>query len=348
MRNFSIYNRNLSENSPCYLIAEIGHNHQGSLDQCIKMFKIAKDCGADAVKIQKRDNKRLFTKSFYNSPYTSNNSYADTYGKHRDFLEFGKEEYLELIKIAKELEIDFFSTAFDEFSLDFLIEVGIGIIKVASADLKNHYLLSKIAESKLPFIISTGGSTIEDVMEAKKLLSRYHENYAVLQCTSGYPAKFEELNLRVITKYQEIFENQIIGLSSHDNGIAMSIGAFTLGARIIEKHFTLDRTLKGTDHAFSLEPQGLKKLRRDLDRINLALGDGIKRVFDSEIEPIKKMSKMIVAKKFIGKDSVIQIDDITFKSPCIGIEANRLDEVIEKRTTKDLYEDDPIEIINLY
>jgi N-acetylneuraminate synthase/sialic acid synthase len=342
MRELNLKNSKITQDSKCYLIAEIGHNHQGSLDQCIKMFKVAKECGADAVKIQKRENKKLYTKSFYNSPYASQNSYADTYGEHREILEFGKDEYQELIKVAKDLKIDFFSTAFDEYSLDFLVNLGIKTIKVASADLKNHYLLSKIAETKIPFIISTGGSALEDVEEAKNLLIKYHENFAVLQCTSGYPAKFEELNLNVIIKFQELFSKQIIGLSSHDNGIAMAVGAYSIGARIIEKHFTLDRTLKGTDHAFSLEPQGLKKLRRDLDRISVALGDGIKRVYDSEIEPIKKMSKMIVAKHFIPKGTVLSIDMISLKSPCEGLGADKIDTILGKKTIVDLNEDDPI------
>ena len=132
MRELNLKNYKITQDSKCYLIAEIGHNHQGSLDQCIKMFKVAKECGADAVKIQKRENKKLYTKSFYNSPYASQNSYANTYGEHREFLEFGKDEYQELIKVAKDLKIDFFSTAFDEYSLDFLINLGIKTIKVAA------------------------------------------------------------------------------------------------------------------------------------------------------------------------------------------------------------------------
>jgi N-acetylneuraminate synthase/sialic acid synthase len=122
----------------------------------------------------------------------------------------------------------------------------------------------------------------------------------------------------------------------------MAVGAYSIGARIIEKHFTLDRTLKGTDHAFSLEPQGLKKLRRDLDRISVALGDGIKRVYDSEIEPIKKMSKMIVAKHFIPKGTVLSIDMISLKSPCEGLGADKIDTILGKKTIVDLNEDDPI------
>ncbi len=343
MRKFTIdKNKSIDQDSKSYLIAEIGHNHQGSLEQCIEMFKIAKECGANAVKIQKRDNKNLYTKNFYNSLYNSPNSYGKSYGEHRDFLEFGKDEYEELIKVSKELNIDFFSTAFDEHSLSFLINIGIKMIKVASADIKNLYLLEKIAESKIPFIISTGGSDMNDVRDAVEFLLKFHDNFAILQCTSGYPAEFNELNLNCIKTYMEAFPNQIIGLSSHDNGIAMPIVAYTLGARIIEKHFTLNRTLKGTDHAFSLEPAGLRKLSRDLERTQVALGDGIKKVYESEKEPIKKMAKMIVSRTKIKKGDKISLENITFKSPCIGVDAKDYKKIIGKNILVDLDSDEPI------
>lgn len=343
MRKFYIDNdKFIDQSSRSYLIAEIGHNHQGSLEQCIKMFKVAKECGADAVKIQKRDNKNLYTKKFYDSKYNSPNSYGQSYGEHRDFLEFGEEEFKELIKASKELKIDFFSTAFDENSLNFLLKIGIKMIKVASADIKNLYLLEKIAESKVPFIISTGGSDMKDVQDAVNLLLKFHNNFAILQCTSGYPAEFEELNLNVIETYMNKFPDQIIGLSSHDNGIAMPIVAHAIGARIIEKHFTLNRTFKGTDHAFSLEPAGLRKLSRDLKRTQLALGDGVKKVFESEKEPIEKMAKMIVSKIKIKKGDKINLDNITFKSPCIGIDAKNYKKIIGKNILVDLDSDEPL------
>ena len=343
MRKFYIDNdKFIDQSSRSYLIAEIGHNHQGSLEQCIKMFKVAKECGADAVKIQKRDNKNLYTKKFYDSKYNSPNSYGQSYGEHRDFLEFGEEEFKELIKASKKLKIDFFSTAFDENSLNFLLKIGIKMIKVASADIKNLYLLEKIAESKVPFIISTGGSDMKDVQDAVNFLLKFHNNFAILQCTSGYPAEFEELNLNVIETYMNKFPDQIIGLSSHDNGIAMPIVAHAIGARIIEKHFTLNRTFKGTDHAFSLEPAGLRKLSRDLKRTQLALGDGVKKVFESEKEPIEKMAKMIVSKIKIKKGDKINLDNITFKSPCIGIDAKNYKKIIGKNILVDLDSDEPL------
>jgi N-acetylneuraminate synthase/sialic acid synthase len=163
---------------------------------------------------------------------------------------------------------------------------------------------------------------------------------AILQCTAGYPAAFEELDLRVIATYRERFPDALVGFSSHDNGISMPVAAYMLGARIVEKHFTLNRAMKGTDHAFSLEPVGLRKLIRDLERTHRAMGDGVKKVYESERAPIIKMGKSLVVARNLPLGHVLRAEDIVMKSPAGGIPPYELDNIIGRMTLKPLFEDD--------
>ena len=347
MRKLSIDGKIIQDDSNCYVIAEIGHNHQGKLETAREMFRVAKECGADAVKLQKRNNRELFTKEGYNRPYDNPSSYGKTYGEHREFLEFGWIEYKELMNYAEEIGITMFSTAFDFSSADFLAKLDVPAFKIASGDLKNIPLLTYIAEFQKPVIISTGGGTMEDVNRAFDAIMPINQQLCILQCTAGYPAEFEELNLSVITTFRERFPNLTIGLSSHDNGIAMAVAAYMLGARVIEKHFTLNHTWKGTDHAFSLEPIGFRKMVRDLNRLKLAIGDGAKQVYKSEINPIIKMGKKLVAARDLPADYAIRREDIALKSPGDGLPPYELDKVIGRVTRRALKEDEDISFENL-
>jgi N-acetylneuraminate synthase/sialic acid synthase len=169
-----------------------------------------------------------------------------------------------------------------------------------------------------------------------------NQQLCLLQCTAGYPAEFKELNLRVITSFRERFPDTIVGLSSHDNGIAMAVAAFMLGARIVEKHFTLNHTWKGTDHAFSLEPIGFKKLVRDLERVKVAVGDGVKRTYESEVNPIIKMGKKMVAARDLPQGYTIRREDIALKSPGDGLPPYEMEKVVGRVTMQSLSEDDDI------
>ena len=318
MRELKIQNKIINDTSDCFVIAEVGHNHQGSVETAKKMFLAAKDAGADAVKLQKRDNKFLFTKEMYNSAYSSSNAYGDTYGAHRDALEFGREEYIDLQQYANELDLIFFATPFDFNSVDFLEKLNVPLYKIASGDLTSIPLLKYVAKTGKPIIISTGGGSLGDVRKAHDTIAENNSNIAILQCTAAYPCEPDEMNLKVIEAYKKEFPDKIVGLSDHQNGIGMALVAYTLGARIIEKHFTLNRAWKGTDHAFSLEPQGLTKLVRDLKRAKVALGDGVKKIIDKETKPLYKMGKKLVAAKNLSKGKVLNEDDITIKSPNDG------------------------------
>jgi N-acetylneuraminate synthase/sialic acid synthase len=338
-RTLSIDGIEISDASECYVIAEIGHNHGGSIETCKELFDEAKGCGAHAVKLQKRDNRSLYTREFFNKPYENENSYGATYGEHREALEFGKADYQELKSHAEEIGITFFSTAFDLPSADFLAELDMPAYKIASADLINTPLLKYVAQIGKPMIISTGGSTLDDVRRAHDTVAEINPELAILQCTAGYPASWDELDLRVVETYRDLFPGTVVGLSSHDNGIAMPLVSYMLGGRIVEKHFTLNRAMKGTDHRFSLEPQGLRKLVRDLTRTKKALGDGTKTMYPSEVEPVEKMAKKLVAKRALPAGHTLGPDDIAMKSPGNGLPPYEFDRLVGRTLRHPVSED---------
>jgi sialic acid synthase len=318
----------VDDSSDSFIIAEVGHNHQGDLATAHRLLEAAAQAGADAVKLQKRDNGELFTREFFASPYTGPNSFGDTYGEHRERLELDREQYRDLQAHAAELGVLLFATAFDLPSADFLAGLDMPMYKIASGDLRNLPLIKYVASLGRPIFISTGGGTMEAAVRAHDAARELNENVCIMQCTAGYPPAWEELNLSVITTYRARFPETVIGFSSHDNGIAMATAAYALGARVVEKHFTLDRTMRGTDHAFSLEPAGLRKLVRDLRRARLAMGDGEKRPFESEVAPIRKMSKQLVARTALPAGHVLTADDVAARSPGGGLTPDRLDEVL--------------------
>lgn len=339
MRQLVIGDRIIDDSTDCYVTAEIGHNHMGKLDVALEMIKVAKECGADAVKLQKRNNKTLFASEILNQPYDHPNSYGATYGEHREYLEFGESEYKELAAYSKEIGITFFSTAFDLESATFLEKLDMPLYKLASADITNTPLLRYVASFKKPLILSTGGATMDDIKRAYDVVSSYHSNFAILQCTAAYPCDFEQLDLKVIETFRKEFPNTVIGLSDHDNGIAMAPVAYVLGARFIEKHFTLNRANKGTDHGFSLEPTGLRKLVRDLKRTRVALGDGIKKQYENEKKPLLKMAKSIFTNKDLKAGHVLTENDIVYKIPGDGIPPFKYNEVIGKKLKSNVNEE---------
>lgn len=341
-RELVIDGKRISDDTDCYVIAEIGHNHQGKLTTAMEMLRAAKECGANAAKLQKRDNRSLYTHALYNQPYENENSFGKTYGEHREALEFGEKEYHELNQYAKEIGISLFATAFDFKSADFLMKLDVPAFKIASGDLKNTPLLEYIAHFQKPMIVSTGGGTMEDVQRAYDTIMPINRQLCLLQATCSYPCPFEELNLSVITAYRERFPDIVVGLSAHDSGIAMALVASVLGARVIEKHFTLNRAMKGTDQAFSLERPGLSKLVRDLKRSRAAIGDSVKRVYSSESNGLFKMGKKLVAARNLKAGHILKQQDIAVKSPNDGLAPFEMKNVIGKVTLRTIKEDESI------
>jgi N-acetylneuraminate synthase/sialic acid synthase len=310
--------KRISRDGEAYVIAEIGHNHQGDVENAKALIHAAKECGADAVKLQKRDNRRLFTRAFYDSPYDNENSFGETYGKHREALELGKSEWFELSRYSRDEGVAFIAAAFDEPSADLLAELGVDAFKFASGDLLNVPFLRYVAAFDTPMFLSTGGGTLEDIDRAVEAISALNDRLCVLHCTASYPADVEDLNLTVITKLRERYPEYVIGLSDHHNGIAMAPVAFMLGARVFEKHFTLNHAWKGTDHAYSLMPDGMRRFVRDLRRVPVALGDGVKRRLPSEERPLQKMGKKLVAAHDLPVGHLLAEGDLVAKSPADG------------------------------
>jgi len=341
-RSFTIGSVVITDASPAYVVAEIGANHQGDVDTAKKMIQAAARAGASAVKFQKRDNQALFTPEAYNAPYESENAFGATYGEHREALEFGKDEYVELMKEAKAEGVEFFATPWDFPSVDFLEDLNVPAYKVASCDLTNTPLLRYIAQTGRSTIISTGGGTLDAVDRAAEIVSGEGTSLAIMQCTSGYPPEFSELNLNVIGTFRDRYPEATIGYSGHDSGIAMGLVAYVLGARIIEKHFTLNRAMKGTDHSFSLEPDGLRKMVRDIGRAKDAMGDGVKRPYESEAAPLKKLSKMIVAKGDLEAGTVLTEDHFDYRSPGHGVPPADSHLLVGRTLTRDVAQLTPI------
>lgn len=329
------------DDSP-YVIAEIGSNHGGNLHVAERMIQVAAACGADAVKFQKRSNRKLYTEAFYNQPYNSEAAYGPTYGTHREALEFGLPEYRYLMDVAETEGIQMFATAFDEPSVDFIFHLEMPAIKIASGDLTNTPLLKYARQTGLPLLVSTGGATMEQVQRAVDEIGTH--DLVLFQCTAMYPCPFDHTDLGVIRTLADRFPGAVIGASLHDNGIAMATAAYALGATVIEKHFTLDRTMKGTDHAFSLEPQGLAKMVRDLRRLQVAIGDGVKRVHEGEREPIRKMSKAVYAARPLLAGQVITEQDVVCRSPGGGLDPSMLPQLIGRALLKDVSPEEMIDI----
>ncbi len=342
IRTMRVGDRVLDDMSDCFVIAEVGHNHQGDLDTAHRLLEAAAQAGADAVKLQKRHNRELFTGAFFDSPYVGPNSFGETYGAHREHLELDRAQYAELQAHAAELGILFFATAFDVPSAEFLADLDMPAFKIASGDLRNLPLIEHVARIGRPMFISTGGGQMDAVVRAHDTARAHNDDVCIMQCTAGYPPAWEELNLSVISTYRERFPSTVIGFSSHDNGIAMATAGYALGARAVEKHFTLDRTMRGTDHAFSLEPAGLRKLVRDLRRTRVAMGDGVKRTFASEQAPITKMSKQLVAARDLPAGHELTSDDVAARSPGGGLTPDRLEEVLGRTLVSPLAADEAI------
>jgi sialic acid synthase len=310
--------RRIADDEPAYVIAEIGHNHQGELEKAKALVHAARECGVEAVKFQKRDNRRLFTRAFYESPYDNENSFGATYGEHREALELEKSDWFELSRYSREQGVAFVAAAFDEPSADFLAELGVDAFKFASGDLLNVPFLRHVAAFGKPVFLSTGGGTIDDIDRAVEAVLSLNVQLCVLHCTASYPADIEDLNLSVISTLRERYPELVIGLSDHHNGIAMAPVAYMLGARAFEKHFTLNHAWKGTDHAYSLMPDGMRRFVRDLHRVPDALGDGVKRRLPSEERPLVKMGKKLVAARELPTGHLLAEGDIVAKSPADG------------------------------
>ena len=280
-------NRSIGENEPPFIIAEIGNNHNGSLNNALELIKTANDIGVDAVKFQVKNIEKSFSQELLDSPYVTENSFGKTYREHKQALEFSKEQLVEIYEFSRKLGIICFSTPFDTDSVDLLETVNNPIYKISSFHVTDMPLLEKVSKTKKPIIMSTGMSSIDEIDKAVELIRNYNDQLILLQCTSCYPTDDKDVNLAVIPSLRNRYSCPI-GYSGHERGLAICTSAVTLGACVIEKHFTSDRTLKGPDHASSIEPIGMKDIVLRSKKIFTALGNSNKFVLDCELKNRKK------------------------------------------------------------
>lgn len=286
-KKVKIGNRWIGEGYPPFIIAEIGINHNGDINIAKKLIDMAVFAGCDAVKFQKRTIELVYTKEDLERPRES--PFGTTNGDLKRGLEFGEKEYKEIDRYCKQRGIIWFTSPWDIKSVDFLEKFNIPCYKIASPCLTDDALLRYVRSKGKPIILSTGMSTEAEIKHAVKICGE--KDLILLQCTSTYPSDIKELNLNVIPWLKENFDCPI-GYSGHERGIAQPLIAVTLGACVVEKHVTLDRAMWGSDQAASLEPDGLNRLVRDIRSISLCLGDGKKRVFESEIPILQKLRRV--------------------------------------------------------
>jgi len=281
-------NRIIGVGHPVYIIAEIGINHNGSLDIARKLIDEAVLAGCDAVKFQKRTPELCTPKDQWHlerdTPWG-----RMSYINYRHMVELGFDEYSEIDAYCKEKGIDWFVSCWDEVAVDFMEQFNPGVYKFASASLTDHALIEKVKQTGKPYILSTGMSTIDEIREAVDKFGT--DNLLIAHSTSAYPCPPQELNLRMIETLGELYPETPIGYSGHETGLATTVAAVSMGACFVERHFTLDRAMWGSDHAASVEPQGMQKLVRDIRDVELSMGDGVKRVYDSELGAMKRLRR---------------------------------------------------------
>jgi len=286
--NFEIGEKIVGDGRPVFFVAEIGINHNGSVETAKKLIDLAVRCGADAVKFQKRTIELIYTQKELETPRES--VFGKTNGDLKRGLEFGEKQYREIDEYCRRSRILWFASCWDEESVDFIDRFDPPCYKIASASLTDDHLLRYTRSKNKPIILSTGMSTIEQIDHAVEVLGT--DRLAILHCVATYPSEDHELNLLVIKSFGERFPGVPIGYSGHEkSGVAASIMAVVLGACILERHITLDRTMWGSDQAASLEPRGLELLMRDIRKWEVFRGDGVKRVYDSELPIIKKLRR---------------------------------------------------------
>ena len=320
----------VGEEYPTYIIAEIGQNHNGEVRLAKKLIDMAVDCGASAVKFQKRDIPSELTKEAFNKPYDNPNSFGGTYGEHRMYLELNEAQHLELKEYADAEGITYFCTPCDVPSVELLERIHCPFYKVASRDLTNIPLLEALGKTGKPVIISTGMASMEDIDSAIKSLNLGKDKLMILQCTSQYPCALENVNLKVMDTLKEKY-GLITGFSDHTSGVVVSTAASVLGAAIIEKHVTLDRTMKGTDQPGSLEKAGLNKLVEYIRATEIAIGDGLKEVNPATAAAKIKLARSVTSKVDIEKGTVLTDELICLKSPGDGIKWNDRAQIIGKK-----------------
>lgn len=354
MKSIKINNITISEKSKPFIVAEAGVNYYdiaekekiSPVEGAKLMIREAKRVGADAIKFQTYKAKKLASK--YSPAYwdTTKEPAASQYKLFKKFDKFTKKDYQDLANFSKKEKIIFMSTPFDEGAVDFLADL-VPVFKIASVDITNTLLLKRIARKQKPIFLSTGASSIKEIKEALELIEREgNRQIVILHCILNYPTKYENANLKMITNLQKEFPDYLIGYSDHtlpDKHMMVLTASYLLGAKVIEKHFTLDKSLPGNDHYHAMDSSDFKIFKENLQFLEEILGKEKKEPLKSEKISIKYARRSIVAKKYIPKNKEISLGDIILKRPGTGISPKFLNKVIGKKTKRKIKQD---EIIN--
>jgi N,N'-diacetyllegionaminate synthase len=325
-----------------FIIAEAGVNHNGDINTAKKLIDTACEAGADAVKFQTFRAENLVIKDAPKAEYQKKTTGSSSQFEMLKKLELSFEDHINLKEYCDRRKIVFLSTPFDFESVNLLEKVGVEYYKISSGDLTNIPLLEYIAKLQKPMIVSTGMANLGEVEMAVKAINKYmDENIYLLHCTSNYPASYKDVNLNAIITLKNAFKLPV-GYSDHTIGIEIPVAAAAMGAKIIEKHFTLDRGMEGPDHKASLEPDELKKMVDGIRNVEKAFGDGIKRCNLSEENTKKVARKSIVARNNLKKGQKLSLDDIAFKRPQIGVKPVYVNLIIGKKLIRDLDKDELI------
>ncbi len=331
----------VGDGQPTYIIAEIGVNHNGLLDLAIELIDVSVRAGADAVKFQKRQLDQLYSQKYLDNANAGEKTLRYMLPILQQ-VELSDEAYYRIVDYCRARKITFLCSAFDRPSVDFLETLGVPAYKVASADLTNLPLLEHLARLKKPLILSTGMSRMDEVETTVSYLKKLDVEFALLHCNSTYPAAFEDINLRFMDQLRRF--DVPVGYSGHERGIAVSTVAAALGASIIERHVTLDRTMDGPDHAASLEPQGFSKMVRDIRQVSMALGTGEEKFISrGEILNREVLGKSLVAARRIEPGETITAEMVTVKGPALGISPQRYPELVGRRAERLIEADEPFQ-----
>jgi 3-deoxy-D-glycero-D-galacto-nononate 9-phosphate synthase len=341
-----------------YIIGEIGQNHNGSVELAKVIIDLAsreiKDevfgnvlKGMDAVKLTKRDLKQELSKSQMDRIYDSPHSFGRTYGEHREKLELNDEEHYEVYLYAKEKGLDFVETLCAVGCLSMLRYFTPDKLKVASRDLTNLPLLAALAETKIPMIVSTGMAGKKELDDAIAVITKYHSDLSILHCVSQYPTEPKNVNLNTIPYLMKHYKDFVIGYSDHTIGISTPVAAVAMGAKIIEKHITLDRRMKGTDQAGSLGPDGVHRMVRDIRLLDQSMGIEDIFIVPETAVAKEKLERSIATNKVLAKGSIITEDDIHMLSPGDGFKWAERYQVIGKTVKETISENEVIYLDSL-
>lgn len=348
-QSIRIDNKIVSNDTPAFVIAEIGVNHNGDFELAKRMIDTAASCHVDAVKFQSFYPEELLMPNAPKAAYqleTTNQKESQFEMLQKLVMPIDKMKLLK--EYTESLGVLFLSTPFDERSLDDLMSIDMQAIKVSSTDTTNLLFLKKIAQKNKPIILSTGMCTIEEVHQAlETIYNEGNSNVILLHCTSNYPTNYDEVNMLAILQLKNKF-NILVGYSDHTEGVGIAPYTIPLGAKVIEKHFTLDKTMEGPDHLASLNGIELEMLVKDIRRVESALGDGIKAPTSSEVLTKERMQKKLVIRKPIQQQEILLEENLTAKRSSNGIPANQVFNVIGKKVKKSLMKDELLSLEDLY